>query len=140
MKCVRFLPRQVAARYKPLPGSALISIHDCSESPLSPQDGWAGILTLRFHDTDGQTLGLEVFNAQQARAILDFAQENAGCEELVVHCQMGHSRSAAVAIYLAEKYRAPCFKESRPVTWESWTVYNKQVYRQLHTVDREDQL
>lgn len=135
MKHIRFLPRVVAEQYVPAPNSVLISIHDRSEPPMVAQPGWRDVLVLRFHDTDGQQMGLEVFTQHQARTILAFAERYKDCAELVVHCQMGHSRSAAVAIYLSEKYGVPCFKEQRPVNWESWKSYNKLVYRQLHTED-----
>ena len=135
MQHIRFLPRAVAAQYRPVPGSALISIHDRSEPPLTPQDGWADVLVQRFHDTDGETMGLEVFSEEQAREVLAFVERHQDCDELVVHCSLGQSRSAAVAIYLSEKYGVPCFKERVPVTWETWRLYNRFVYRRLHTAD-----
>ncbi len=135
MNHIRFLPRAVAAVYKPLEGAVLISIHDRSEGPLAPQSGWRDVLYQRFHDTDGTIMGLEVFSGEQAREILDFVEQNKDCDELVVHCQMGQSRSAAVAIYLSEKYGVPCYKENTPVTWENWKVYNRLVYRRLCNVD-----
>jgi predicted protein tyrosine phosphatase len=135
MQHFRFLPRVVAAAYRPAPGSVLISIHDVSEPPLVPQDGWVATLVQRFHDTDGEQLGLEVFSETQAREILEFVARHADCTELVVHCSLGQSRSAAVAIYLAEKYGVPCFKEQVRVTWENWRLYNRFVYRRLHTTD-----
>lgn len=133
MNRIRFLPRPVAERYIPAANSVLISIHDVSEAAATLQPGWLDVLVLRFHDTDGQQMGLEVFSETQAREVLAFAQRHQECDELVVHCQMGHSRSAAIAIYLSERYGAPCFKEQRAVNWESWKSYNKLVYRRLHT-------
>lgn len=131
MQHIRFLPRVVAAAYRPAPGSVLISIHDGSEPPLTPQGGWTAVLYQRYHDTDAADQGLEVFSAEQAREVLLFAERHQHCAELVVHCQMGHSRSAAVAIFLSELYGVPCFKEQRKVNWESWPVYNRLVYRRL---------
>ncbi|KVP75310.1 hypothetical protein WJ96_06005 [Burkholderia ubonensis] len=137
MQHIRFLPRAVAAGYRPAPGSVLISIHDRSEPPLTPMEGWADVLVQRFHDTDGDLMGLEVFSAAQARNLLAFVERNQDCTELVVHCSLGQSRSAAVAIYLSEKYGVPCYKEQVRVTWENWKVYNRLVYRRLHTADNE---
>ncbi|WP_434715652.1 hypothetical protein [Paraburkholderia sp. A3RO-2L] len=136
MQHIRFLPRAVAETYRPDPGSVLISIHDRSEPPMTPRAGWADVLVLRFHDTDGAMMGMEVFSDDQARQVLDFVGRHQECTELVVHCQMGQSRSAAVALYLSEKYGVPCFKEHRQVNWESWKVYNRLVYRTLHTADQ----
>lgn len=135
MKHIRFLPRAVAAAYCPVPGAVLISIHDRSEPPLAPQPGWRDVLVQRFHDTDGESLGLEVFSDAQARELLAFAERHQDCSELVVHCSLGQSRSAGVAIYLAEKYGVTCFKERVPVTWETWKLYNRLVYRRLHNAD-----
>ncbi len=135
MRLIRFLPRVVAAAYRPTAGSVLVSIHDVSEAPLVPQPGWAAVLTQRFHDTDGTLMGLEVFSRAQAAQVLAFAEQHAECDEFVVHCQMGASRSAAVALFLSEKYGVACYKQSAPVTWESLKVYNRLVYRQLMNVD-----
>jgi predicted protein tyrosine phosphatase len=135
MQHIRFLPRAVAATYRPAPGAVLISIHDRSEPPLTPQTGWADVLVQRFHDTDGGQMGLEVFSEAQARELLAFVERNQACTELVVHCSLGQSRSAAVAIYLSEKYGVPCFKEQVRVTWETWKLYNRLVYRKLHNAD-----
>lgn len=135
MDAIRFLPRVVAGAYQPAAGSVLISIHDLSEPPLLPQPGWAAVLYQRFHDTDGGQQGLELFSDEQARQVLAFAAQHEQAPELVVHCQMGQSRSAAVALYLAERYGVPCFKEHTPVTWQNWKIYNRFVYRRLLTVD-----
>lgn len=136
MNSIVFLPRADAQLYVPAPDSVLISIYDRSEQPLVPQPGWRDILFLRFHDTDVEQLGLEVFSAEQARQVLDFAEKYQSVGELVVHCHMGHCRSAAVAIYLAEKYGARCLKRNVPVTWMTWRGYNKLVYRRLSCVDQ----
>lgn len=138
MRHIRFLPRRVAAAYRPEPGAVLISIHDRSEEPLTPQEGWAAVLVQRFHDTDGEQLGLEVFSDEQARALLAFVASHENCAELVVHCSLGQSRSAAVALYLSEKYDVPCYKEQARVTWENWRIYNRFVYRRLHTADQAE--
>lgn len=102
---------------------------------MTPTPGWRAVLPLRFHDTDGQQMGLEVFTTEQAAQILLFAQANQDADELVVHCSMGHSRSAAVAIFLSEKFNVPCLKEQRQVNWESWPGYNRLVYRTLRITD-----
>lgn len=135
MNRIRFLPRVVAGAYRPAANAVLISIHDLSEPPLTPQSGWEAVLFQRFHDTDGTLMGLEVFSVEQARGILAFADKHSDCDELVVHCQMGQSRSAAVALYLSEKYGVPCFKQAAPVNWENLKVYNRLVYRRLMNVD-----
>lgn len=136
MRRVRFLSRRAAAALQPAPGAVLISIHDRSEPPLAPRAGWADVLVQRFHDTDGSLMGLEVFSNEQARELLSFARTHQGCSELVVHCQQGRSRSAAIALFFAEKYGLPCHQEKTPVTRATWTAFNRMVYERLKLVDR----
>jgi len=134
MRSIRFISRKAAAALQPGPGAVLIAIHDRSEPPLTPRHGWTDVLPQRFHDTDGSLMGLEVFSDAQAREVLAFAARHPGAE-LVVHCQQGQSRSAAVALYLAEKYGAPCYQEQVPVTRQTWKFYNELVYRRLASAD-----
>ena len=138
MDKVIFLSRKHAALYRPVAGASLISIHDRSEPQLEPVPGWAEELYLSFHDTDGLSLGLDVFTVEQARQVGQFAERHSGMSELVVHCSMGHSRSAAVALFLSEKYQVPCFKgvaEPVPVTRKNWPYFNRRVYETLVLVD-----
>lgn len=134
-----FLSRQHAAIYRPVAGASLISIHDRSEPQMEPVLGWAEVLYLSFHDTDGRSLGLDVFTVEQARQVGQFARRHTGESELVVHCSLGHSRSAAVALFLSEKYQVPCFKEfkesSISVTRQNWPYYNRSVYETLVLAD-----
>lgn len=136
MKKIRFLSRRAAADLAPQPGAVLISIHDRSEPPLTPRAGWADVLVQRFHDTDGSLMGLEVFSNEQALELLGFAQAHEACTELVVHCQEGRSRSAAIALFFAEKYGLPCHQEKKPVTRATWNVFNRMVYERLKLVDK----
>jgi predicted protein tyrosine phosphatase len=80
-------------------------------------------------------MGLEVFSEAQAREVLAFAARQHGCMELAVQCHAGHSRSAAIALYLSEKYGVPCYQEQAPATRDSWKFYNRLVYDRLSLVD-----
>lgn len=131
MQRIVFMSREKAAHYHPRGKAALISIHDKSEEPLLPPPYFEEVLYLRFHDTDGQVMGLEVFNEELARKALDFAEKHEGLDELVVHCQMGVSRSAGIALFLSEKHGVPCFRENAPVTCQTWRIYNRKVYTTL---------
>lgn len=135
MHNVTFLSRALAAKHTPVEGSVLISIHDKSEPQFVPGDGWTDVLYLSFHDMDVDTLGLDMFSVDQARQILDFADRHQRSPQIVVHCQMGQSRSGAVAMFLSEKYGVPCFKQTTPVSYLNYKIYNKLVYRVLHNVD-----
>lgn len=135
MQRIRFLSRRQAAELQPAPGNVLISIHDRSEPALTPRTGWARVLVQRFHDTDGSLMGLEIFSNEQALELLAFVRENQDCPELTVHCQQGSSRSAAIALFFAEKFKVPCYQEKRLVTRDSWKFYNRMVYERLRMVD-----
>lgn len=138
MKKITFVSRRIAAAMTPPPDSVLISIHDISEPQLTPAYPWLDVLYLQFHDTDGQHLGLEVFSKAQAQACLAFAGKYEHCQELVVHCQMGQSRSAGVALFLSELLAVPCFKESLPVDASSYRLYNRKVYSTLYSACHGD--
>ena len=135
MHNVTFLSRAMASKHIPVSGSVLISIHDKSEPKFVPGSGWADVLYLSFHDMDTDTLGLDMFSTGQARQVLDFAEKHQSCAQIMVHCQMGQSRSGAVAMFLSEKYAVPCFKGTNPVSYLNYKIYNKLVYRVLHNVD-----
>lgn len=136
MQNTRFLSRELASKYTPKPGAVLIAIHDISESPLKAYPAWRDALHLRFHDTDGSAMGLEVFAPHQAQSVLGFVARHSACSELVVHCSAGRSRSAAVALFLAEEAKVPCLKVNQPVTRQSWPYYNRRVYEVLRLVAR----
>lgn len=132
MKSVRFMPRYAAEVFKPSVPSVLISIHDESENQLMPQGDFQDVLYLKFHDTDDKDGVLTPFSQQHANDINSFLERNSGAEEVVVHCTMGISRSAAVAIFLSEKFDVPCHRIDQPnITWKNWPQYNKLVYRVL---------
>lgn len=138
MNKITFLPRYQAEQYRPESGASLISIYDRSEARLEPGPGWADVLYLRFHDTDGRIMGLEQFTLEHAQQVCQFAESHKDLNELVVHCAMGRSRSAAVALFLAEKYHVPCFRgvtEPVPATWLNWPYFNRQVHTQLVLAD-----
>jgi predicted protein tyrosine phosphatase len=95
--------------------------------------GWRAVLQLEFHDiceevvnlpigsvpalsTTEATLDLE-YNSKfyrwpdqnHAQAIRDFVSQHHAADrhlQVIVHCDQGKSRSAAVARYLSEQYRA----------------------------------
>lgn len=133
---VVFLPRVIAQRLRPGAGAVLISIVD---EPVALQSGWKDVLTLRFDDVDTEQEGMQLFDAAIAAQVLAFAdrhQDSQDSIELVVHCTAGQSRSAAVALFLAERFGVQCWKEGRRVDWR-WPNYNRLVYRVLTGVSQE---
>lgn len=131
MERATFISRHVAERLTPPPWSVLVSIHDRSEPRIVPQSGWQDVLYLRFHDSDGSHLGLEHFSLEQGLETLRFVHKHLDAYELVVHCQMGVSRSAAVALFCAEVLGIPCFTSKDAATFTSHTAYNRRVLKLL---------
>lgn len=139
MKKITFIPRHIAANWIPTVKSVLVSIYDKEDGPLLVSDQWADVLSLQFDDIDetGGNADLVLFSEEQAQEILEFvfnyANPEEQCEELVVHCGLGQSRSAAVALFFAEVCEVPCFKEQLKVTASSYQLYNKKIYSTLRT-------
>lgn len=131
MKQVIFVSRAIARTWKPAPRSVLISVSDELDGPLSPEPGWEQILRLQFDDKDQAGENVVLFDAAMAQKVLAFVHANEQLDTLVVHCLMGQSRSAAIALFIAELLGVPCFKNNRPVTTTTWTQYNRKVYRVL---------
>lgn len=133
MNHVTFISREQAQRLVPPAGAVIISVHDKSEAPAQLQNGWAGRLTLEFHDTDGRSLGLTAFSAAMAAQVWQFVDSHLEAPELFVHCQMGVSRSAAIAMAIALPLAVPCYCNDRAVTPSSHPWLNKQVYFEVLT-------
>lgn len=128
---VTFIPRVYAKAFKPRPGSVLIGISDPGQRSIRPQEGWKDTLFLHFHDADVEAPGVGLLSEAQAQSILDFVTQHPDAREIVVHCQMGRSRSAAVAIFLSEWLRIPCYREDVQVNAMKWNHYNRYVLRTL---------
>ena len=84
-----------------------------------------------FDDVEGfvGSDGLHPFTLEQAREILAFVDQ-CGDEPILVHCQAGMSRSAAVALFLAREkgylldVKPPCIGHTQ--------YHNRHVYDTLH--------
>lgn len=141
MDRITFISRRHAAQLKPPENSVLISIHDKTEPQLPVREGWGDVLYVRFHDSSGNLMGMEDFSAEHAKLILDFAAKHHACEEMIVHCQLGQSRSAAVALFLSEQLGIACQRPQKslpgsvgftarrePVVRSGYPYYNHRVY------------
>jgi predicted protein tyrosine phosphatase len=73
------------------------------------------ILELRFFDFPDDSSGLYVFNDTNLKKCLDFFNRNRQCQNMVIHCEKGISRSAAVA-----------------VGWFLFTDNNHSIYKLYH--------
>lgn len=137
MRKIHFLPRHMAEAIAPPPNCGIISIKTPSDPDAALNEGWSAILRLSFLDADDpkDQAGKEsvLFDDAAAKRILAFVRENAGLDELVVHCDLGISRSAAVAILLGEYLGAPVFRQGVPVD-PRYRQHNAHVYRVLYNM------
>jgi predicted protein tyrosine phosphatase len=90
---------------------SLISVTDPKSSNGRPallkEGAWGGVLRLEFHDVDrnGPNDKYVLFTDEDAINILKFLKdEEAVRTEAYVHCEAGISRSAAIAMFIAQIY------------------------------------
>lgn len=74
---------------------------DASGAAEAEPDGPIRSLLLRFHDIDAPRAGLVAPTAADVSAFLAFGASWDGVRPLLVHCEMGISRSPAAALILA---------------------------------------
>lgn len=133
MKSVVFYPRAVAEGLHPNGQEVIVSIHDREQGPAQLQDGWKDILRLSFHDTDVPKDNYNVFGPEQAKAVMAFIEQHADVERVVVHCNMGVSRSAAVAMFISEQQDRALFQQGRAFFHPDRPAqYNRLVYSTLN--------
>lgn len=72
-----------------------------------------------------------MFDLAHALEVIDFVErmERAGCTEILVHCKMGISRSAAVALWIEMKYGL-----LQNEFQEQYSEHNRVVFRLLSDV------
>ena len=131
IKHVFFFPEIVAKQIEPLNNVALISISDGYKVELK---NWGiKLLRLYFHDLSGPLEGYVHFKRNHAIQILKFLKYIEAFEHQVdtiyVHCHAGISRSAGVALFIADKYDIKKFNRKRA------DLYNRLVYSTLMKVD-----
>ena len=97
------LSREDAEFYEPGPNEICISISDpdAPQADVSPR--FAAVLRLHFDDVTERGVDSDIlFAAEQARAIIDFVDVWPDADRLIVHCNMGVSRSPGVALGLCD--------------------------------------
>jgi predicted protein tyrosine phosphatase len=131
LKRVVFISRRKAESMTPN-DAVIISIHDASEGPADLKTGWLDRLNLCFHDTDDADSVLKAFSSEDADKVLAFAERHKDTGPvLYVHCSLGVSRSAGVAMALSELRGLTCYADNLPVSFQNYRVYNKLVYRRI---------
>lgn len=133
MKSVVFYPRAIAEKLQPTGGEVIVSIYDCVQGPAVLKDGWRDLLRLVFHDTDVAQEGYDLFNETQAQEVIDFIGKHSDVERIVVHCNMGVSRSAAVAMFISDQQERHLFQQGRAFFHPDRPAqYNRLVYSTLN--------
>lgn len=131
---VYFLSQLEAERLIPIPGTAMISITDPDKSP-APISGWDSLYRDAFYDggysestimtmkSSFQKNYASYIDSNQAVQLADHIEHlvSSGVNEIYIHCYFGESRSAAVALFLCNKYG---FEPNKPIIKPNKTVYD----------------
>lgn len=121
-----------AARWKE--GTAVISIVTPGDREAELDANNEGVLRLSFDDTHSRGPADTPFSAEQAREVLDFALAHAHCDVIAIHCGAGLSRSAGVALALADLFGWP------GVRGPDVPLYNRLVHRAIMDAAQERNL
>jgi len=97
------LSREDAECYAPSLKEICISISDPDAEPANISAAFVAVLRLHFDDVTQRGLPSDILFAQDhARAIVDFVDEWPDADRVMVHCNMGVSRSPGVALGLCD--------------------------------------
>jgi len=130
-----YCSRLIAEETKPHDHILLISIR-CPGQEVALQKGWKNILKIEFDDVlnedviilDGMGKKTKVipFNQKMAKKVLD-TLDNIGdnINTIMIHCEAGISRSAAVARFVSERFNEPIlFPKDHKKDFPNIFVYN----------------
>lgn len=87
---------------------------------------WADSIQLEFEDTV-DTNNPKCFNEQQAKELYNFILKHKMKSSIIVHCTMGVSRSAAIALFIEEHILNKQIELHR----SRYCNYNRHVYNLL---------
>lgn len=110
---LEYLSLDEAMQFVPDKSTVAISILSPRRVPAALHADINPILRLYFEDTtarEDEQPRAGVFSEEQARQVIDFIREHHGHPEsrhLLIHCEAGISRSAAVAVFAASECRLP---------------------------------
>jgi predicted protein tyrosine phosphatase len=97
------LSREEAERYEPGPNEICISISDPDAELAKVSPLFVAVLRLHFDDVTERGVPADIlFAPHHARAIVDFLDKWPGAKRVMVHCNMGVSRSPGVALGLCD--------------------------------------
>lgn len=138
IKSIRYCSEAEARGIRPLPSMAMISITEPGRT-AALAEGFGRLIRVQFIDAefDRSMLKRKSMSAVdlcekgfpckervlEMLAFIDDVQEDDSVTELVVHCHAGQRRSAAVALFVAERYGLPQYM--------AYDKGNKTVYNLL---------
>lgn len=123
------LSREDAEHYEPSLKEICISISDPDAEPAKVSTVFEAVLRLHFDDiTETYASSDILFASDHARAINDFLDKWPDAEKVIVHCNMGVSRSPGVALGLcdARGWATAALERSYP----SWNRLVRNLVRQ----------
>lgn len=127
LKHVMFCSQKDAEKKASWGDWAVISVTSSCTYPANLKNGWWNVLRLEFDDIDIHEDPYQMFNEKHAREIIAFVRrchESGGeCTGILVHCTAGISRSAAIVMWISDRYRLPFTL--------GYSLYNKLVYQIL---------
>ena len=133
---IKFIARYYAEQLAPRNTTALIAIIDPDKGPISTWEQWKYKILVRCRDIDplklsdnGQTReNRQPFTHREAMAIVEFIRSlPPRIDTIIAHCEAGISRSAAVAVFLHEKFPSSTLYQSAP-------LYNRYIRAVLDAV------
>ncbi len=132
MPTVTFVPRHVAER--------ICGEYDFTISIMPPGERAAitgDYIALNFDDTETPCAGLRMFDIEDAIKVIAVSGTYVDDDgSLLVHCEAGISRSAAVAMWLQDRHGYDiCF---HPEGIGTAAHYNRHAYRTLDAADGRD--
>ena len=113
IQSLEFLSVDEAQAFVPKLQTAAISILTPGRAAAQLHRDIVDVLRLYFHDGVPQGTGprkVELFSTEQAQAVIDFLRHHNAKphpQHLLIHCEAGISRSAAVAVFSASECRVP---------------------------------
>src|SRR6266516_8227875 len=97
------LSREDAERYEPSLTEICVSISDPEAEPAKVSSQFAAVLRLQFHDVTQRGEPSDIlFAPEHAQAVHDFLEKWPDPDRIVLHCNMGVSRSPGVALGLCD--------------------------------------
>src|SRR5256885_11293112 len=97
------LSREDVEQYEPSAREVCISISDPGAAPAGLSPSFAGVLRLQFDDVAERGDPADVLFAEQhAGEIVAFIEKWPDVDRIVLHCNMGVSRSPAIALGLCD--------------------------------------